>query len=91
MDGKLPALPGEKPLMKDWIDHMSTVFPEVRLKQFLEMRGADGGPWSRLCACPAFWVGPLYDAEALDAPLDLVKGCAVGEMQARRDEVPSHC
>ena len=65
MDGKLPALPEEKPVMSDWVDHLSTVFPEVRLKQFLEMRGADGGPWSRLCALPAFWVGLLYDDESL--------------------------
>ncbi len=88
MDGKLPALPGEKPLMADWVDHMSTVFPEVRLKQFLEMRGADGGPWSRLCALPAFWVGLLYDTDARDAAWDLVKDWTAKELQALRDEVP---
>ncbi len=88
MDGKLPALPGEKPLMTDWVDHMSTVFPEVRLKQFLEMRGADGGPWSRLCALPAFWVGLLYDTNARDAAWDLVKDWTAEELQALRDEVP---
>ncbi len=88
MDGKLPALPGEKPLMRDWIDHMSTIFPEVRLKQFLEMRGTDGGPWSRLCALPAFWVGLLYDSEAVDAAWNLVKEWTFEEMQAMRDEVP---
>ena len=88
MEGKLPALSGEKPLMKDWIDHMSTIFPEVRLKQFLEMRGADGGPWSRLCALPAFWVGLLYDAEAQDAAWDLVKDWTVEEIQVMRDDVP---
>jgi glutamate--cysteine ligase len=88
MDGKLPALPGEKPLMKDWIDHMSTAFPEVRLKQFLEMRGTDGGPWSRLCALPAFWVGLLYDADARDAAWDLVKDWSIEELQTLRDEVP---
>ena len=88
MDGKLPALPGEKPLMTDWVDHMSTVFPEVRLKQFLEMRGADGGPWSRLCALPAFWVGLLYDTDARDAARDLVKDWTAEELQALRDEVP---
>ncbi len=88
MDGKLPALPGEKPLMTDWVDHMSTVFPEVRLKQFLEMRGADGGPWSRLCALPAFWVGLLYDTDARDAAWDLVKDWTAEELQVLRDEVP---
>ncbi len=88
MDGKLPALTGERPLMTDWVDHMSTVFPEVRLKQFLEMRGADGGPWSRLCALPAFWVGLLYDADAREAAWDLVKDWSVEELQALRDEVP---
>ena len=88
MDGKLPALPGEKPLMSDWIDHMSTAFPEVRLKQFLEMRGTDGGPWSRLCALPAFWVGLLYDSEARAAAWDLVKDWSIDELQSLRDEVP---
>ncbi len=88
MDGNLPAFPGEKPAMKDWIDHMSTAFPEVRLKQFLEMRGADGGPWSRLCALPAFWVGLLYDQEARDAAWELVKDWSFEELQVLRDEVP---
>jgi len=88
MAGTLPALPGEKPLMSDWVDHMSTAFPEVRLKQFLEMRGTDGGPWSRLCALPAFWVGLLYDAEARAGAWDLVKDWTVEEMQILRDEVP---
>ena len=88
MDGKLPALPGEKPQLSDWIDHMSTAFPEVRLKQFLEMRGADGGPWSRLCALPAFWVGLLYDADARAAVWDMVKDWSVEELQTLRTEVP---
>ena len=66
MKGELSALPGEKPRVSDWVDHLSTAFPEVRLKSFLEMRGADGGPWSRICALPAFWVGLLYDQGALD-------------------------
>ena len=61
MAGRLPALPGEMPLIGDWADHMTTAFPEVRLKTYLEMRGADGGPWRRLCALPALWVGLLYD------------------------------
>ncbi|MCH8237600.1 MAG: glutamate--cysteine ligase [Proteobacteria bacterium] len=88
MAGELPALPGEKPLMSDWVDHMSTAFPEVRLKQFLEMRGADGGPWSRLCALPAFWVGLVYDTDARNAAWDLIKDWKVEEVQALRDEVP---
>ncbi|MEO6173155.1 MAG: glutamate--cysteine ligase, partial [Arenimonas sp.] len=73
MKGELPNLPGVLPTLKDWADHMTTAFPEVRLKQYLEMRGADGGPWNRLCALPAFWVGLLYDQSALDAAWDLVK------------------
>ncbi|MEZ5867375.1 MAG: glutamate--cysteine ligase [Defluviimonas denitrificans] len=74
MKGELPALPGEKPTLSDWADHLTTIFPEARLKKFIEMRGADGGPWRRLCALPALWVGLLYDQSALDAAWDLVKG-----------------
>jgi glutamate--cysteine ligase len=88
LDGKLPALPGEKPLKSDWIDHLSTAFPEVRLKSFLEMRGADGGPWSRICALPAFWVGLLYNQTALDAAWDLVKGWDMEGRERLRAEVP---
>ena len=88
--GKLPALPGEKPTLRDWSDHMTTAFPEVRLKQYLEMRGADGGPSNRLCALPAFWVGLLYDSEALDAAWDLVKDFSMAERHALRDGVPRH-
>lgn len=88
LDGKLPALPGERPTLSDWNDHLSTAFPEVRLKSFLEMRGADGGPWSRICALPALWVGLLYDQGALDAAWDLVKGWSIEERQALRDSVP---
>jgi len=87
MDGRLPALPGELPTMKDWEDHMTTLFPEVRLKQFLEMRGADGGPWRRLCALPALWVGLLYDQSALDGAWDLVKDWTAEERQTMRDQV----
>ena len=72
--GKLPALPGEKPTMADWADHLTTLFPEARIKKYMEMRGADGGPWRRLCALPAFWVGLLYDDASLDAAWDLAKG-----------------
>jgi glutamate--cysteine ligase len=64
LDGKLPQLPGEKPTLADWTDHLSTAFPEVRLKSFLEMRGADGGRWGRICALPALWVGLLYSDRA---------------------------
>ncbi|SDF29296.1 glutamate--cysteine ligase [Limimaricola pyoseonensis] len=74
LKGELPALPGEKPTLSDWADHLTTVFPEARVKKFIEMRGADGGPWRRLCALPAFWVGLTYDTTALDAAWDLVKG-----------------
>ena len=74
LEGKLPALPGEYPTLSDWADHLTTIFPEARLKKFIEMRGADGGPWRRLCALPAFWVGLCYDSAALDAAWDLAKG-----------------
>jgi glutamate--cysteine ligase len=86
--GELDVLPGELPTLKDWADHMTTAFPEVRLKKFLEMRGADGGPWNRLCALPAFWVGLLYDDSALDAAWDLVKDFTMAERNALRDGVP---
>jgi glutamate--cysteine ligase len=89
LDGRLPALPGEKPRISDFTDHLSTIFPEVRLKSFLEMRGADGGPWSRICALPALWVGLLYDQGALDAAWDEVKGWSLAERQALRDAVPT--
>ena len=90
MDGKLDDLPGAVPTLKDWADHMTTAFPEVRLKKYLEMRGADGGPWNRLCALPAFWVGLLYDDAALDAAWDLVKDFSLAERHALRDGVPKH-
>lgn len=88
LDGKLPALPGERPRIGDWQDHLSTAFPEVRLKSFLEMRGADGGPWNRICALPALWVGLLYDQSALDAAWDLVKGWDMEGREALRSAVP---
>ena len=88
--GRLPALPGALPTMRDWSDHLTTAFPEVRMKKFLEMRGADGGPWNRLCALPAFWVGLLYDDAALDAAWDLVKDFTRAERHALRDGVPRH-
>jgi len=88
LEGKLPALPGELPLPSDWTDHLSTAFPEVRLKSFLEMRGADGGPWNRICALPALWVGLLYDDAALEAAWDLVKHWSMAEREALREAVP---
>lgn len=88
MRGELAALPGAAPTLRDWSDHMTTAFPEVRLKKYLEMRGADGGPWGRLCALPAFWVGLLYDDASLDAAWDLVKDFTLEERNALRDGVP---
>ncbi|HEY0148367.1 MAG TPA: glutamate--cysteine ligase [Allosphingosinicella sp.] len=88
LGGNLSVLPGEKPRRSDFVDHLSTAFPEVRLKSFLEMRGADGGPWNRICALPAFWVGLLYDQSALDAAWDEVKHWPLEERQRLRDEVP---
>ncbi|MEL6799421.1 MAG: glutamate--cysteine ligase [Pseudomonadota bacterium] len=74
LNGALPAMPGEIPTLSDWADHLTTIFPEARVKKFIEMRGADGGPWRRLCALPALWVGLCYDQTALDASWDLAKG-----------------
>ncbi len=88
LKGELSVLPGEKPTISDWNDHLSTAFPEVRLKSFLEMRGTDGGPWSTICALPAFWVGLLYDQGALDAAWDLVKGWDMAGREALRSAVP---
>ena len=86
--GKLAQLPGERATISDWANHLGTLFPEVRLKRFLEMRGADAGPPELLNALPAFWVGLLYDQSALDGAWDLVKGWSDGERQALRDAVP---
>ena len=97
--GKLPAMPGEIPTLSDWADHLTTAFPEARMKKYIEMRGADGGPWRRLCALPAFWVGLMYDQGALDAAWDLVKDfdaetrealrvrASVDGLQARVDDI----
>ncbi len=87
MEGKLPELPGETPTMKDWVDHTSTIFPEVRLKQYLEMRGSDSGPWSRLCALPALWTGIFYDQAALAAAWDLCKDWTAEDHNAVRAQV----
>jgi glutamate--cysteine ligase len=86
--GKLAALPGERATLSDWANHVSTIFPEVRLKRYLEMRGSDGGPWRRLPALPAYWVGILYDDGSLDAAWDMVKDWTAGERQTLRDAVP---
>lgn len=88
MAGRLPALPGEYPTLADWQDQTTVAFPEVRLKRYLEMRGADGGPWKRLCALPAFWVGLLYDADSRRAAWDLVKDWTTEEHERLRREVP---
>ncbi|MDQ0316539.1 glutamate--cysteine ligase [Amorphus orientalis] len=88
MEGRLPHLPGELPTIGDWTNHLSTIFPEVRLKRFLEMRGADGGPWRRICAVPALWVGLLYDEGVLDQAWEMVKDWTAEERQAARDSVP---
>ena len=88
MAGKLPALPGEFPTAADWSDHLTTAFPEVRLKKYLEMRGADAGPWRRLCALPAFWVGLLYDNDALNSAWDLVKDWTMDQREQLRHDAP---
>jgi glutamate--cysteine ligase len=88
MAGKLPQLPGERASVSDWANHLSTIFPEVRLKRYLEMRGADSGPTGRICALPSFWTGLLYDSENLDAAWELAKGWSAEERQALRDAVP---
>ena len=84
MKGQLPAMPGAKPTLSDWADHLTTIFPEARLKRFIEMRGADGGPWRRLCALPALWVGLIYDQGALDAAWDLAKDWTAEEREQLR-------
>ena len=84
LKGELPALPGEKPTLSDWADHLTTIFPEARIKKFMEMRGADGGPWRRLCALPAFWVGLMYDQSSLDAAWDIAKGWDADTREALR-------
>jgi glutamate--cysteine ligase len=88
MAGRLPALPGETPTLDDWSDHLTTLFPEVRMKRFLEMRGADGGRWRRICALPAIWVGLLYDDQALSAASDMVRDWTREEREALRAGVP---
>ncbi len=84
LKGELPALPGEKPTLSDWADHLTTIFPEARIKKFMEMRGADGGPWRQICALPALWVGLMYDQNSLDAAWDLCKDWTLEQREALR-------
>lgn len=89
LSGDLDVVPGQVATMQDFEDHLSTIFPEVRLKKFLEMRGCDTGHWDELCAMPAFWTGLLYDQTALDAAWDMVKDWTAEERQTLRDTVPT--
>lgn len=88
MVGELDVMPGQTPTLSDWADHLTTIFPEARIKKFMEVRGADGGPWRRICALPAFWVGLLYDQSSLDAAWDVVKDWTAEERETLRAEVP---
>lgn len=90
LKGALPALPGEKPTLSDWADHLTTIFPEARLKKFIEMRGADGNQWRRLCALPGMWVGLMYDQSALDAAWDLAKGWDLETREQMRIDASVH-
>jgi len=89
-EGRNERLPGERPTLSDWANHLSTIFPEVRLKRYLEMRGADGAPWDRIPALSAFWVGLLYDQASLDGAWDLARGWTAAQRQALRDDVTRH-
>jgi glutamate--cysteine ligase len=86
--GRLDQLPGERPTFDDWADHLTTLFPDVRLKRFLEMRGADAGPFAELMALPAFWVGLTYDPASLAEASALIAGWTVAERRHLRDQVP---
>jgi len=88
LDGKLAAVPGERPTLDDWADHLTTLFPDVRLKHFLEMRGADAGTFAQIWALPALWTGLLYDKEARDGALALIADWTEAERQTLRDTVP---
>ena len=88
LERRIPEVKHVTPTMSDWADHLTTIFPEVRLKNFLEMRGTDGGTWRRICGLPALWVGIYYDQPALDAAWDLVKDWTSEERQQMRDTVP---
>ena len=88
LEGKLAALPGVRPTLDDWADHLTTLFPDVRLKRFLEMRGADAGSFAQILALPALWAGLLYDEDALSEASSLIGDWTLEEMQALRDAVP---
>jgi glutamate--cysteine ligase len=88
LSGRLPALPGARATLSDWANHLTTIFPEVRLKRYLEMRGADAAPWRRIPALPAFWVGLIYDEISLNAAADIIQAWSAEERQQLRDAVP---
>ena len=88
LNGELPALPGEKPTAEDWENHLTVLFPEARVKRFIEMRGADSGPWPSLCALPAFWVGLLYDAQTQSQLVDYIADWTQEERDALRLGAP---
>jgi len=88
--GRLPGLPGERPTLADWEDHLTTLFPEVRLKRYIEQRGTDAGPWRRLCALPALWTGLLYDDRALDQAHELIRDWAPAEIARLLNDVTRH-
>ena len=90
LHGGLPALPGERPTLDDWENHLTTLFPEVRLKRYIEMRGADSGPWDAICGLPALWVGLLYDSGVLDEAWQMVRDWTIADHHHLRDEVPRH-
>jgi glutamate--cysteine ligase len=87
--GRLAQLPGEQATMSDWANHLSTIFPEVRLKRYLEMRGGDVGPPDHIAAFSAFFTGLLYDQNALDVAWDLVKPWSAEDRQNLRNSVPT--
>jgi glutamate--cysteine ligase len=90
MNGALEGvIPDPTPTIGDWNNHLSTLFPDVRLKKYLEMRGADGGPWRRICALPALWVGLMYDDGMLDQAYQMIKDWSAEEREALRNDVPA--
>lgn len=88
LEGRHKALPGERPNITDWENHLTTIFPDVRLKRFIEMRGSDGGPWRNICALPALWVGLLYDEQAQRDALDFIQDWTQEERDYLQREVP---
>ena len=86
--GRLPGMPGVRPTLDDWEGHLTTLFPEVRMKRFLEMRGADAGPWAQVCALPALWTGLLYDSASLDEAWELVRHWSAEDRARLAVDVP---